>query len=335
MHRAAAREERHPPQGWLSPWISESHVTPDLLQEAGYPYLLNWCHDDQPIWLRTRKGELWSIPYPQEINDIPAIVARQRSARRVRRHDRRLLRGDARAVRERSRWSWASRCTPISSASRTASAPAARAQASARKAATHLVDHRRRDRRACLAASRRHCSVTALILPLTGAAAHFPPRGALIGLDLGTKTIGVAVSDPDRKLAAGVTTIARTNFTTDAKALLALAGERAATGFGARPAHQHGRVGGPTRAVDARLRAQLRQAHGLADRTLGRAAVHHRGRTPADLSRRQPQEARRRHRPARRRLHLAGRARSPRPPESPPGRRPLSSRSLPGRISGN
>jgi putative holliday junction resolvase len=73
--------------------------------------------------------------------------------------------------------------------------------------------------------------VTALILPLTEAATHFPPRGTLIGLDLGTKTIGVAVSDPDRKLAAGVTTIARTTFTVDAKALLALAAERAVTGF--------------------------------------------------------------------------------------------------------
>jgi putative holliday junction resolvase len=73
--------------------------------------------------------------------------------------------------------------------------------------------------------------VTALILPLTEAATHFPPRGALIGLDLGTKTIGVAVSDPDRKLAAGVTTIARTTFTVDAKALLALAAERAVAGF--------------------------------------------------------------------------------------------------------
>ena len=69
------------------------------------------------------------------------------------------------------------------------------------------------------------------VLPLMEAVAHLPARGALIGLDLGTKTIGVAVSDPDRKLAAGVTTIARTNFTADAKALLALAAERTAVGF--------------------------------------------------------------------------------------------------------
>jgi putative Holliday junction resolvase len=71
----------------------------------------------------------------------------------------------------------------------------------------------------------------ALILPLTDAAAHFPARGALIGLDLGSRTIGVAVSDPDRRLAAGVTTIARTNFTADANRLLSLASERSAAGF--------------------------------------------------------------------------------------------------------
>ena len=65
-------------QGWLSPWISESLVTPDLLVEAGYRYTLNWCHDDQPTLLRTRSGErFWSIPYPQELNDIPMIMARQ------------------------------------------------------------------------------------------------------------------------------------------------------------------------------------------------------------------------------------------------------------------
>ena len=69
------------------------------------------------------------------------------------------------------------------------------------------------------------------VLPLIDAAPLLPPRGGLIGLDLGTKTIGVAASDPDRRLAAGVTTVARTNFTADAKALLALAAERRAAGF--------------------------------------------------------------------------------------------------------
>ena len=70
-----------------------------------------------------------------------------------------------------------------------------------------------------------------VILPLVEAAAHWPARGALIGLDLGTKTIGVAVSDPDRKLATAVETIARTAFTADAQRVLALAAERAVVGF--------------------------------------------------------------------------------------------------------
>jgi len=73
--------------------------------------------------------------------------------------------------------------------------------------------------------------LSALIAPLVEVAPHLPARGSLIGLDLGTKTIGVASSDPDRKLATVVETIARTNFTADAARVLALATERKAVGF--------------------------------------------------------------------------------------------------------
>jgi putative Holliday junction resolvase len=69
------------------------------------------------------------------------------------------------------------------------------------------------------------------ILPLVEIAPLLAERGALIGLDLGTKTIGVAASDPDRRLATGVETIARKTFTADAARLLALAAERKAAGF--------------------------------------------------------------------------------------------------------
>ncbi|MEO8524362.1 MAG: polysaccharide deacetylase family protein [Caldimonas sp.] len=75
--RLAAIAAGAPPQGWLSPWISESHDTPELLVETGYRYTLNWSHDDQPTRMTTAAGPLWSVPYPQELNDIPAIVARQ------------------------------------------------------------------------------------------------------------------------------------------------------------------------------------------------------------------------------------------------------------------
>lgn len=73
--------ETRAPEGWLGPWISHSHSTPDLLAEAGYRYLLDWCMDDQPIWFRCRGGRrILAVPYPQEVNDIPAIVARKMGA---------------------------------------------------------------------------------------------------------------------------------------------------------------------------------------------------------------------------------------------------------------
>jgi len=84
----------------------------------------------------------------------------------------------------------------------------------------------------CFAAWGMICeAMTAPVLPLIEAVALWPARGALIGLDLGTKTIGVAVSDPDRKLATGVATVQRTAFTKDAAKLLAIAQERNASGF--------------------------------------------------------------------------------------------------------
>ena len=65
------------PLGWLGPWISESRVTPDLLHEAGYGYVLDWCCDDQPLWLKTRGGRLLAVPYPQELNDSNTVIGRR------------------------------------------------------------------------------------------------------------------------------------------------------------------------------------------------------------------------------------------------------------------
>ena len=58
----------------MSPWLSNSAVTLDLLQEAGYHYVMDWTSDDQPIWLTTRQGRLLSMPYPIECNDTRGIV---------------------------------------------------------------------------------------------------------------------------------------------------------------------------------------------------------------------------------------------------------------------
>jgi putative Holliday junction resolvase len=73
--------------------------------------------------------------------------------------------------------------------------------------------------------------MSGIVLPLAEIAPLLPARGALIGLDLGTKTIGVAASDPDRRLAAGVETVWRTNFTADSARLIGLAQERRAVGL--------------------------------------------------------------------------------------------------------
>jgi allantoinase len=68
------------PQGWASPWIAETQSTPDLLQEAGYSYLLDWCMDDQPVWMKTRSGRILSVPYSQELNDSSTVIGRQAAA---------------------------------------------------------------------------------------------------------------------------------------------------------------------------------------------------------------------------------------------------------------
>ncbi|HZP86245.1 MAG TPA: polysaccharide deacetylase family protein, partial [Burkholderiales bacterium] len=69
--------EGKPPKGWMGPAASESNITPDLLKEAGYTYVMDWPADDQPFWLRTRAGPLLSVPYPAELNDSASIIHRR------------------------------------------------------------------------------------------------------------------------------------------------------------------------------------------------------------------------------------------------------------------
>jgi len=62
-------------------------------------------------------------------------------------------------------------------------------------------------------------------------AAALPRNGGLAGLDLGTKTLGVAVSDGLRQVATPLTTIKRVKFTQDAAALLAIVEGRGLAGL--------------------------------------------------------------------------------------------------------
>jgi allantoinase len=68
------------PYGWMGPWIAETMITPDLLKEAGYTFVMDWPADDQPFWMSTRAGPILSVPYPIEINDSPVMLSRQQPA---------------------------------------------------------------------------------------------------------------------------------------------------------------------------------------------------------------------------------------------------------------
>ena len=75
--QAMTRHEGKPPRGWLAPYISQTHDSLDLLQEAGYRYMMDWPLDDQPVWFRTRKGRILSVPYAHELNDSLENVSRR------------------------------------------------------------------------------------------------------------------------------------------------------------------------------------------------------------------------------------------------------------------
>lgn len=65
-----------------------------------------------------------------------------------------------------------------------------------------------------------------IVTSITDLKAILLPNHRLFGLDLGEKTIGVAVGDPGHRIATPVTTIRRSKFGEDAKKLLALIDER-------------------------------------------------------------------------------------------------------------
>jgi allantoinase len=70
------------PRGWLSPGMTETVRTLDILAENGIEYTGNWTNDEQPYPMKVRKGSMISIPYSSEINDIPALISLHQSPER-------------------------------------------------------------------------------------------------------------------------------------------------------------------------------------------------------------------------------------------------------------
>jgi peptidoglycan/xylan/chitin deacetylase (PgdA/CDA1 family) len=58
------------PIGWLAPGMSQTLETPDFLAELGIKYTGDYVHDDEPSWCKTAHGDLVTIPYTFDMNDI-------------------------------------------------------------------------------------------------------------------------------------------------------------------------------------------------------------------------------------------------------------------------
>ena len=69
------------------------------------------------------------------------------------------------------------------------------------------------------------------ILPLDVFAAALPNGGRLVGIDVGTKTLGLAISDVSRMIASGLETIRRSKFKEDSRRLLEISAQLDVVGY--------------------------------------------------------------------------------------------------------
>jgi peptidoglycan/xylan/chitin deacetylase (PgdA/CDA1 family) len=87
------------PRGWESPGLTETDETLDFLAEAGIEYVADWVLDEQPVALKTAKGEIVSVPYTVEVNDVVITALQQQPSDEILRRgrdqfDRLLLDGE-------------------------------------------------------------------------------------------------------------------------------------------------------------------------------------------------------------------------------------------------
>ena len=104
--------------------------------------------------------------------------------------------------------------------------------------------------------------MSALALPkrnfqdLDAFVAALPERGVLMSIDVGTKTLGLALSDRTRMLASGLQTIRRVKLTRDLEVLLPLAAKHEVTGYVIGwPIHMDGSMGPRAQASTAFARS--------------------------------------------------------------------------------
>ena len=128
------------------------------------------------------------------------------------------------------------------------------------------------------------------VLDLPDLPAALPPMTPLVGLDLGEKTIGVAVSDLTRLIASPLALIRKTKFTAEAEELFGLMRERGALGIViGLPVNMDGTQGPRCQSVRAFGRNLLRLREDLAiafwDERLSSAAINRMLIGEADMTR--------------------------------------------------
>ena len=127
------------------------------------------------------------------------------------------------------------------------------------------------------------------VLDLIDLGAAAPPRTPLLGLDLGEKTIGVAVSDRERMIASPLELIRKSRFTVEAERLFALMQDRGASGIViGLPVNMDGTEGPRCQSVRAFARNLLRLRDtpiAFWDERLSTAAVQRMMTSEADLTR--------------------------------------------------
>jgi len=77
-----------PPRGWESPGLTETDETLDFLAEAGIEYVADWVLDEQPVTLKTSHGNIVSVPYTVEINDVVISAVQQQPSDEIFRRGR-------------------------------------------------------------------------------------------------------------------------------------------------------------------------------------------------------------------------------------------------------
>jgi allantoinase len=77
-----------PPRGWESPGLTQTEHTVDLLADAGIEYVADWVLDDQPVPIKTKSGNIVSVPYTVELNDVVISAVQQHASDEILRRGR-------------------------------------------------------------------------------------------------------------------------------------------------------------------------------------------------------------------------------------------------------